>query len=145
MGEFWLDAPDSMKVALFLIHIFFSLVYPHPSYVPPYGERLQPKPFVYEYGVQDSRHGGAFTKKETQDNQGNVFGSVVVNLPDGRIQTTNYNADFYDGYNADVRYAGTAQYPSEYEKTNNGQTFINSDSNQMKQCRWSLSQWKWLF
>jgi hypothetical protein len=32
-----------------------------------------------------------------QDEEGNVFGSVVASLPDGRIQTTNYNADFYDG------------------------------------------------
>ena len=32
-----------------------------------------------------------------QDGDGNIVGEVVVALPDGRIQTTQYNADFYDG------------------------------------------------
>ena len=32
-----------------------------------------------------------------QDDQGNVLGEVIVSLPDGRIQTTNYNAHYYDG------------------------------------------------
>ena len=32
-----------------------------------------------------------------QDADGNIVGEVVVALPDGRIQTTQYNADFYDG------------------------------------------------
>ena len=63
--------------------------------------------------MQGTGQGAAFNKEETQvsyfrlsqenktfpsqDEEGNVFGSVVVTLPDGRIQTTNYNADFYDG------------------------------------------------
>merc|ERR1711892_153514 len=79
------------------------------EYVPPFGERLSPKPFLYSYGVKQEQ--GTFTKKEQQDEAGNVIGEVVVPLPDGRIQTTNYNPHFYDGYVADVKYSGEAQYP----------------------------------
>ena len=83
-----------------------------PDYQPPYGEKLNPKPFQYEFGLQ-AASGAAFSKKEAQvsstfiysiqinsnhqDEEGNVVGEVVVALPDGRVQTTNYNADFYDG------------------------------------------------
>jgi len=92
------------------------------DYTPPYGEKLLPKPFHYEYGAntQDS----AFNKKETQDDNGNVFGEVVVSLPDGRIQTTNYNAHYYDGYVADVKYEGTPTYPPEQHKEYSQPKFI---------------------
>jgi len=49
---------------------------------------------------------------------------VVVALPDGRVQTTNYNADFYNGYVADVKYEGTPTYPPEKQETYNGPKFI---------------------
>merc|ERR1712123_359907 len=84
-----------------------------PDYEPPYGEKLNPKPFQYEFGLQ-APSGAAFSKKEIQDEEGNVVGEVVVALPDGRVQTTNYNADFYEGYNADIKYVGTASYPHEH-------------------------------
>merc|ERR1711892_533831 len=90
----------------------------------PYGEKLNPKPFQYEYGLQSSGQDAAFKKKEIQDNKGNVFGEVVVALPDGRVQTTNYNADFYDGYVADVKYVGTPTYPPEKQENYNGPKFI---------------------
>jgi len=85
----------------------------NPDYIPPYGERLKPKPFKYEYGLQSKVTGASFNKKEVQDEQGNIVGEVVVSLPDGRIQTTNYNADFYDGYVADVKYVGSPTFPKE--------------------------------
>ena len=39
---------------------------PLPAYQPPYGEKLKPKPFRYEYGVQGVGQGAAFNKEETQ-------------------------------------------------------------------------------
>ena len=39
-------------------------VHSRPGYEPPYGERLQPKPFKYQYGLQGA--GPGFTKKEVQ-------------------------------------------------------------------------------
>merc|ERR1719244_1441621 len=106
---------------LFVVHC----VHTKPDYSPPYGERLQPKPFKYQYsGGQQTGH--THTKKEFQDADGNVVGEVVVALPDGRIQTTNYNADFYDGYNAEIQYAGTASYPpiKYQDQTYNSPKFI---------------------
>jgi len=50
--------------------------------------------------VSDSVH----RKTEVQDERGNIKGEVIVSLPDGRIQTTNYRAEFYTGFTADVRY-----------------------------------------
>merc|ERR1719206_568255 len=76
------------------------------DYIPPFGEKLNPKPFHYEYGVPKQH-----MKTETQDEGGNISGEVVVSLPDGRIQTTTYSADYNTGYNAAVRYEGTPTYP----------------------------------
>merc|ERR1739840_82747 len=42
-----------------------------------------------------------------------VTGSFVIALPDGRIQTTTYTADHYNGFVADVTYEGTPVYPPE--------------------------------
>jgi len=38
----------------------------NPDYIPPYGERLKPKPFKYEYGLQSKVTGASFNKKEVQ-------------------------------------------------------------------------------
>ena len=44
-----------------------SKALPRADYQLPYGEKLQPKPFKYEYGLDSSNSGGAsFKKKETQ-------------------------------------------------------------------------------
>merc|ERR1711892_934957 len=87
-------------------------------------KKINPKPFQYEYGLQSSGQDAAFKKIEIQDDKGNVYGEVVVALPDGRVQTTNYNADFYDGYVADVKYVGTPIYPPEQQQSYNGPKFI---------------------
>merc|ERR1719244_2551537 len=99
----------SSVTILFLGPTFVSSI---ADYEPPYGERLYPRPFNYEYGVEGAP-GVNFYKKESQDENGNVLGEVVVNLPDGRVQKTNYNADYKDGYVADVQYTGEAKYPEE--------------------------------
>jgi len=88
---------------------------PAPAYKPaPYKpEKLPPQPFAYEYGVKDGYSGADFAKNENQDASGNVAGSYVVHLPDGRVQTVTYTADHYNGYVADVKYEGVPQYPPE--------------------------------
>merc|ERR1712095_115521 len=52
-------------------------------------------------------------RSESQDGNGVVSGSFTIALPDGRIQTTTYTADHYNGFVADVTYEGTPVYPPE--------------------------------
>merc|ERR1711944_62042 len=69
---------------------------PAPYKPAPYGkapEKLPPQPFAYEYGVKDGYSGADYAKNENQDASGNVAGSYVVHLPDGRVQTVTYTAD----------------------------------------------------
>merc|ERR1719316_1232287 len=76
-------------------------------------EKLPPQPFAYEYGVADDYSKANFKKTETQDAEGKVSGSFTIALPDGRIQTTTYTADHYNGFVAEVTYEGTPVYPPE--------------------------------
>merc|ERR1712109_228667 len=76
-------------------------------------EKLPPQPFAYEYGVVDDYSKNNFQKTETQDAEGKVAGSFKIALPDGRIQTTTYTADHYNGFVAEVTYEGTPVYPPE--------------------------------
>merc|ERR1711962_1439998 len=80
---------------------------------PHHEEKLPPKPFSYEYGVNDDYSKANFRKTETQNADGVVQGSFVIALPDGRVQTTTYTADHYNGFVADVTYKGTPVYPPE--------------------------------
>merc|ERR1739845_114228 len=83
---------------------------PAPVYKEP---EFPPQPFAYEYGVNDDYSKANFKKTETQDAYGNVQGSFVIALPDGRIQTVTYTADNDAGFVADVSYEGTPVYPPE--------------------------------
>ena len=69
-----------------------------------------PKPYAFQYGVDDGYSGAKFSAQETADGKA-VTGSYQVALPDGRIQTVTYTADHYNGYVADVKYEGTPVYP----------------------------------
>merc|ERR1719513_301351 len=72
-----------------------------------------PEAFAYQYGVADDYTSTNFKKEENQDEYGNVAGSFTIALPDGRIQTTTYTADHYNGFVAEVTYEGTPVYPPE--------------------------------
>merc|ERR1719431_93817 len=76
-------------------------------------EKLPPKPYQYQYGVSDDYSKANFQKTESQDSSGNVIGSFVIALPDGRIQTTKYTADHVHGFIAEVTYQGEPVYPKE--------------------------------
>merc|ERR1712142_201453 len=83
----------------------------HPASKPV--EKLPPQPHAYEYGVADDYSKANFKKTETRDAEGKVAGSFTIALPDGRIQTTTYTADHYNGFVAEVTYEGTPVYPPE--------------------------------
>ena len=65
--------------------------HPEPAY------KLPPRPFAYEYGVNDEYSGAYFSKNEAQDDYGVVHGEYKVALPDGRIQIVTYTADHENG------------------------------------------------
>merc|ERR1712098_959499 len=70
-----------------------------------------PRPYNYQFGVKDEYTKSNFAKTESQDDRGNVKGSFVIALPDGRIQTTTYTADPIQGFIAEVTYSGEAVFP----------------------------------
>ena len=71
----------------------------------------EPRPYHYQYAVDDPHYGPMFAKQEEADGAGNVVGSYATNLPDGRTQIVKYVADHYNGFNAEVSYEGYAQHP----------------------------------
>ncbi|XP_040579212.1 adult-specific cuticular protein ACP-20 [Lepeophtheirus salmonis] len=77
-------------------------------YRPHYDE--SPKPYSYQYRVNDDYAGLNFGAEENSDAKV-VSGSYQVALPDGRLQSVTYTADHYNGYVADVKYQGTPVYP----------------------------------
>ena len=52
--------------ALFTFLLALCSADAHPDYEPPYGEKLNPKPFQYEYGLESASSGAVFSKKEAQ-------------------------------------------------------------------------------
>ena len=80
--------------------------------VPQYPQENEiPKAYNYQYGVKDDYSKANFAKSESQDDKGNVQGTFVISLPDGRIQTTTYTADPVQGFMAEVTYQGEPVYP----------------------------------
>ena len=70
-----------------------------------------PAVYAYNYAVDDY-NGVKINAGEQRDGYATA-GSYSVVLPDGRLQTVNYNvADAYSGYVADVVYTGEAVYPA---------------------------------
>ena len=84
---------------------------PPPAYKPaPYHEPAPvPPKYAYEYAVKDDYSSANFGHSETRDGYA-TSGSYRVALPDGRVQIVTYRAD-ENGYVADVKYEGEAQYP----------------------------------
>merc|ERR1712106_588437 len=97
-------------IAICLIAISSAAPQGPGPYVP---EVFAPQPFSYQYGVADDISRANYHKTESQDANGNVQGSFMIALPDGRIQTTKYTADHVGGFVAEVTYQGEAAYPKE--------------------------------
>merc|ERR1712072_1583526 len=122
MGESYMNTLNMYKLAITSAVVALSYAAGPPAYgapapyhpAPAYKEeKLPPQPFAYEYGVADDYSKNNFRKTETQDAEGKVAGSFTIALPDGRIQTTTYTVDHYNGFVAEVTYEGTPVYPPE--------------------------------
>ena len=85
------------------------------------------QPFSYQYGVADEYSNSNYQKSESQDQNGNVKGSFVISLPDGRIQTTSYTATEQGGFVAEVTYQGEARYPQEGKQYSAGSSNKNTN------------------
>ena len=98
-----------LQVLLFLTSLVLAKADNSPGYASP-ASYDQPPVYNYQYAVKDDYSGNDFGASESRDGAP-TSGSYSVALPDGRIQTVNYNvADAYSGYIADVTYSGEAQY-----------------------------------
>ncbi|CAL8111030.1 unnamed protein product [Orchesella dallaii] len=73
-------------------------------------EHYPPKPYNFNYAVNDHYTGANFRQQEASDGN-KVNGQYTVLLPDGRTQIVTYNADWKNGFNAEVTYQGEAKYP----------------------------------
>ncbi|XP_069696813.1 pro-resilin-like [Periplaneta americana] len=73
----------------------------------------QPKSYQFGYAVKDYATGNDYHRHETSDGN-TIQGEYRVQLPDGRTQIVSYTADWKNGYRAQVRYEGEAQYPTNY-------------------------------
>ncbi|CAL4059535.1 unnamed protein product [Meganyctiphanes norvegica] len=82
----------------------------HPSHQAPpiYNEEL--KEYSFGYKVKDHYEQIEHGHQEKSDGK-TVVGTYNVDLPDGRRQTVDYQADHHSGYLANVQYEGEAQYP----------------------------------
>ncbi|CAH0389897.1 unnamed protein product [Bemisia tabaci] len=81
-----------------------------------------PTPYGFGYGVQDHHKGLDFKQHEHSDGH-KVNGEYAVLLPDGRYQIVKYEADWKNGYHADVKYYGEAKYPSHYKHEEYGHDY----------------------
>ncbi|KAK4014215.1 hypothetical protein OUZ56_026747 [Daphnia magna] len=86
-----------------------------PKYEAPKYEEVTyaPQPYSFGYDVQDKESYTDFDHSEKADGKV-TSGSYRVALPDGRTQIVSYKAD-ENGYTADVKFEGEAQYP-EYKE-----------------------------
>ena len=57
---------QALFVCISLLPYVASIAESKPDYTPPYGEKINPKPFQYEYGLQSSGQDAAFKKIEIQ-------------------------------------------------------------------------------
>ncbi|XP_076064414.1 cuticle protein 7-like [Oratosquilla oratoria] len=67
-------------------------------------------PFEFSYAVKDYS-GNDYAHEQKSDGKV-TSGSYHVALPDGRIETVNFDADDYSGYVAEVSYEGVATHPA---------------------------------
>ncbi|XP_063591567.1 pro-resilin-like [Penaeus indicus] len=76
------------------------------------GPAFGPAKYDFNYAVNDPPSGNDFGHQESRDGDF-TQGSYYVRLPDGRLQTVNYNVQGDSGFLAEVSYEGEAQYPTQ--------------------------------
>ena len=74
-------------------------------------EVYQAAPYQFQYGVTDPHHQTVFGHQESQDARGHRRGRYYVALPDGRLQTVEYQVEGERGYLAQVTYQGQPSQP----------------------------------
>lgn len=104
-------------------------------------------PYSFQYEVRDAASGNDYGQQESGDARGVVRGEYRVLLPDSRTQIVRYTADDANGYVADVRYEGQAQFPRPFN-ANGG--FFNGAAAGFQgaaagSCTHSLTRWCRLF
>ncbi|CAL4091485.1 unnamed protein product [Meganyctiphanes norvegica] len=105
---------DTKSLLCLVVVICIGLTEARPS--DPYKQQTYKEeeiPYSFNYGVRDDYAGTDFGQNEESDGK-QVQGSYTVALPDGRKQTVTYQADHYNGFQANVEYYGEAQFPHEY-------------------------------
>ncbi|XP_047471396.1 cuticle protein 19.8-like [Penaeus chinensis] len=85
---------------------------PVPSYHAPAPAPVGPARYDFNYAAKDDYSGNDFGHQEARDGY-DTQGTYYVQLPDGRLQTVNYNVNGDSGFLADVAYQGKAQYPAQ--------------------------------
>ncbi|KAF5306944.1 hypothetical protein FQA39_LY00174 [Lamprigera yunnana] len=63
-----------------------------------------PKPYDFQYKVDNPQTGTYFGQNESGDQIGRVLGSYYVLLPDGRLMTVEYYVDGQSGYIPRISY-----------------------------------------
>ncbi|XP_064087261.1 pupal cuticle protein Edg-84A-like [Macrobrachium nipponense] len=103
------------KIVTLLVILQMITAFPHstgPSFQ--YGfesaYKKEPKPYSFNYRIQDKCQSSHYSHKERSDGK-RVYGSYTVDLPDGRTQTVDYVANHHRGFVAKVTYKGKARHP----------------------------------
>ncbi|XP_050433929.1 cuticle protein 7-like [Adelges cooleyi] len=79
--------------------------YPAPAYPKAYAPEpaYPPKPYSFEYSVNDPYTYDVKSQSEYADGNGYVKGSYSLVEPDGSTRVVEYTADDYNGFNAEVK------------------------------------------
>nr|XP_027215627.1 cuticle protein 19-like [Penaeus vannamei] len=102
----------ALKVFALLALVATALASPQTyGYAAP-GPAFGPAKYDFNYAVNDPPSGNDFGHQESRDGDF-TQGSYYVRLPDGRLQTVNYNVQGDSGFVAEVSYEGQAQYPTQ--------------------------------
>ncbi|XP_076065073.1 uncharacterized protein LOC143039104 [Oratosquilla oratoria] len=107
------------RIVLLCVSVAVAWAAPQPDSPPVYGYNPPPRPtynqpgmpFEFAYAVKDDYSGNDYAHEQKSDGKV-TSGSYHVALPDGRIETVNFDADDYSGYVAEVSYEGVATHPA---------------------------------
>ncbi|MDK3205786.1 chitin-binding domain-containing protein, partial [Escherichia coli] len=84
--------------------------YSAPAYSAPayksYEPEYAPKPYSFEYSVNDPHTYDIKSQSEYADGNGYVKGSYSLVEPDGSTRVVEYTADDYNGFQAEVKKSG---------------------------------------